>query len=81
MTKRIKIDRSMLIEKGFLILQKPGRPRVYQSEEELHEAKLRHSRIANSNAHQRLKEAHARYLETLLPDTPSEPCTSEPCTS
>ena len=81
MTERVKIDRRLLIENGFLIPQKRGRKSIYESKDEANEALLRQCRMANVKSYQRFKEARARYLETLLPDTPSEPCTSEPCTS
>ena len=81
MTERVKIDRRLLIEKGFLSPLKRGRKCMYQSQVEANEAKLLQCRLANNKAYQRFKDARSRYLETLLPDVPSEPCTSEPCTS
>jgi hypothetical protein len=81
MTTHSKIDRDLLIEKGFLTPLKRGRKPLYQSADEASESKLRHCRLANSKAYQRFKEARARYLESLRPDTLSEPDASEPCTS
>jgi hypothetical protein len=76
-----KINRSFLLEHGYLTLGKRGRKPIYSTPEEAAEAKAMQCRLANMKAYHRFKEARARYLETLSRDTPSEPPSEKPCTS